>query len=231
MMDYTCAVVVRDINLRDLMMNTLGTLIPKIRYFNGICDFSNRSKRRFDLTIVNCEQKEDYDCFKDLANSLGEEQAVLLIGDQIRKTDYASSNIEVLDASIDSRDFIVHVCQKLMEVKLSRNNKWDDLHKPIFIKGESSYFRLNVPNVSFIEAHGNYVKIHLSNGKWILGNCSIKSIQRELPRGIFCRVHRSFIVSMDKVDNFTAQNLQIAGSIIPLGRNYKSKFEERMVKV
>ncbi len=130
------------------------------------------------------------------------------------------------------RELVVSITKRLIEANKEDLRRGAVLpKKEIFLKGDSSYFRLDLKKVAYFEAFGNYIKVHYSNGAWVIANCTIKSIEEKLPQNIFCRVHRSFIVKMHSVDNFTAQNLQVKDRIIPIGRNFKSSFEHRMIKL
>lgn len=146
-------------------------------------------------------------------------------------TDY-SPDTNFIGYSVRDREFILSITKKLINANKEEFDKTNNKpRKEIFLKGDSSYFRLDFERILYFEAFGNYLKVHYSDDTWAIANCSIKSIEEELPQNVFCRVHRSFIVKMHRIDNFTSQNLQIQKNIIPIGRNFKASFEHKMVKL
>ncbi len=65
---------------------------------------------------------------------------------------------------------------------------------------------------------------HLKKEK-ISSLLSIKAVESFLPSKVFIRVHRSFIVALDKIEEIERNNITIAGKLIPLGENYRELFK------
>lgn len=94
----------------------------------------------------------------------------------------------------------------------------------IFIKNKSRFIKTNVEDLYFVEALKDYVIFHTENEKYTL-HCTMKEIESRLPKNVFARVHRSFIVNMDKIHIIEYVNsvikLETTGKEIPLGASYK----------
>ncbi len=104
--------------------------------------------------------------------------------------------------------------------KLESNNKF------LFIKSEYKLLRVNLNDILFIEGMKEYVRIHITGQKPIMTLLSMKSLEAKLPENKFMRVHRSYIVNLEKVT--TVERLTIVfedKNRIPVSDNYKEKFQ------
>lgn len=81
-------------------------------------------------------------------------------------------------------------------------------------------------DITHIESLRNYVSIYLKEGKEIKTLNTMSNIEGKLPEVNFLRVHRSYIVAVDKIDAFTATSVKVAGQYIPIGRNYKDHVKQ-----
>lgn len=72
----------------------------------------------------------------------------------------------------------------------------------------------------YIESLKEYIRI-TTKGKTILTKFQLGQIEELLARNNFLRIHRSFIVAKDKIDAFTATDVEVGGKLIPIGRSYK----------
>lgn len=95
----------------------------------------------------------------------------------------------------------------------------------IFVKSEYKHLRINLKEVYYFEGLKDYVKIWLtSQPKPILTLMSLKTFEYELPEEMFMRVHRSFIVALDKIESVERGQLYINKQPITVAEQYKSKF-------
>lgn len=91
----------------------------------------------------------------------------------------------------------------------------------IFLKEEGRFVKVEVRKILFIEAQGDYMKVNIEGGKKLLILSTMKSIEKKLPPKHFLRVHRSFIVNINKISDLTENNLLIEKNIIPVGNSYR----------
>ncbi len=93
----------------------------------------------------------------------------------------------------------------------------------IFLREEGRLVKVEVRKILFIEAQRDYAKVYTEGGKKLLILSTMKSIESKLPSKHFLRVHRSFIVNINKISDLTESNLLIEKNIIPVGNSYREK--------
>jgi two-component system, LytTR family, response regulator LytT len=95
----------------------------------------------------------------------------------------------------------------------------------LFLKVEYQLVRIALDDILYIEGLKDYVKVHLKGvDKAVLSLTSLKALEEKLPSKRFMRVHRSFIVSLDKVTSMTKNSVQIGKMLIAVGDQYKEAF-------
>ncbi|WP_461643688.1 LytR/AlgR family response regulator transcription factor [Labilibaculum euxinus] len=92
----------------------------------------------------------------------------------------------------------------------------------IFVKSEKKMVKVFLNEILYIESLRNYVSIYQENGQEIVTLNTISNIEEKLPETNFLRIHRSFIIAIDKIESFTSSLVQVEQKYIPIGRNYKS---------
>lgn len=101
----------------------------------------------------------------------------------------------------------------------------------LFLKVEYQLVRVSYNDILYIEGLKDYVKVHLqSTTKPVLSLTSLKALEDRLPARKFMRVHRSFIVSLDKITSLTRNNIQIGNVTIPVSDQYKDTFTQFLNK-
>ncbi len=101
----------------------------------------------------------------------------------------------------------------------------------LFIKSEYKLLRINLNDIIYIEGMKEYVRIHLIKENPVMTLLSMKSLEEKLPKSQFMRVHRSYIVNLDKVK--TIERFRIVyddKTRIPISDNYKEQFQEFLDK-
>jgi DNA-binding LytR/AlgR family response regulator len=99
----------------------------------------------------------------------------------------------------------------------------------IFVKVEKKLFKLRFSDIFYIEAYGDYLKLH--TGKNILiATETMKNIEDKLPVAIFQRIHKSFIINLTKMEFIEANQVRIKERFLPVGATYKEEFEKRLKK-
>ena len=95
----------------------------------------------------------------------------------------------------------------------------------LFIHSEYQLTKVYIHEIAYIEGLGNYIKIYLvSSPKPILSKSSMKALEEKLPAGKFARVHKSFIVMIDKISSIRNESLKIKETEIPVSRSYRDSF-------
>ena len=99
----------------------------------------------------------------------------------------------------------------------------------IFVKSKSRLIKLNTKDIFFIEALKDYVVINTLNKRYTI-HSTMKDIERKMPQDFFLRVHRSYIVRLDKIAQIEQPNLILEenNKIIPIGGSYKEELIKRI---
>lgn len=96
----------------------------------------------------------------------------------------------------------------------------------LFVKVEFQWVRVDFSKILYIEGVKDYVKLRLqSPGKDILSRTSLKALEERLPGNRFMRIHRSYIVALDKITSITKNALCITKAEIPVGEQYRETFK------
>jgi DNA-binding LytR/AlgR family response regulator len=80
----------------------------------------------------------------------------------------------------------------------------------------------------YIEAFGDYVKIH-TDKKTLVVHSKLRTLEETLPAKDFVRVHRSYIVRIDKIKNIDTGNLQVGNKIIPISNSYRQLLFDKIL--
>lgn len=97
-----------------------------------------------------------------------------------------------------------------------------DNTKTLFIKTDSRLVQVFKEHVLYIEALGNYVTVFTTTGKYIVLS-TMKDLEAKLTAPDFARVHRSYIVRLDKITSIEDNFINVGGKSIPIGKNYKDE--------
>jgi len=101
----------------------------------------------------------------------------------------------------------------------------------LFLKSEYKIRRINFNDILYIEGLKDYVKVYINGeDKPILSLNSIKSLEQKLPEEKFMRVHRSFIVNLEKIETIERSRIIFGKIYIPVSDQYKDKFQEYLDK-
>jgi DNA-binding LytR/AlgR family response regulator len=95
----------------------------------------------------------------------------------------------------------------------------------IFIKGDKKQHQIDLEDLLFIEASGNYCKVYLNDGV-IVTLEKISEFENILSASRFLRVHKSFIVSKSKIKTIEGNRIHIMSHKIPVGQTYKKLVRE-----
>jgi len=101
------------------------------------------------------------------------------------------------------------------------SNSSQATNRRFFVKGDKKYHQVNSENIIFIEAYGNYTKVFFKN-EMIISHEKISYYESLLGEKDFMRVHKSFIVALDKIKLIEGNRIFINDHQIPIGQTYKS---------
>ncbi|MEO2058808.1 MAG: LytTR family DNA-binding domain-containing protein [Mesonia sp.] len=165
----------------------------------------------------------------DLLDNLEEKPEIIFV---TGKTQYAFQAfnyqaIDYLQKPVIKDRFNVAV-KKALDLYLVKNEKLNTLDENyIFIKSNLKKHRLYLDKVKYVEAFGDYVKI-VTDGETYTVLSTMKGFADSLPSEQFLRVHKSFIVNLFRIKNYSSKIVYLEDKEIPLSRNRKKDLEDSL---
>jgi DNA-binding LytR/AlgR family response regulator len=98
----------------------------------------------------------------------------------------------------------------------------------VYLKVDKDMKKIFVNDIVYIESWKDYVKIFLANGKNLIVKQTITAMENLLSEHKFMRVHRSYMVSLNKISGYNGISVQLETNEIPIGRLYKQAVMERL---
>lgn len=99
----------------------------------------------------------------------------------------------------------------------------ESTHDFIFIKTENRLEKITISNIIYIEGMRDYRRIHTKN-KRIMTLQNFKELEQMIPSNKVCRVHKSYMVALDKIESIERNRIKIGEELIPISETYKSGF-------
>jgi len=116
--------------------------------------------------------------------------------------------------------------QKLADVEVAASMPKEE-NKPatsfIYLRVDRKMIKVILNDVLYIESDKDYVKVYTDKG-FVITRQTIASIEAMLSDSQFIRVHRSYIVSLNKLKSFTAETVEIGDKELPIGKLYRNNF-------
>ena len=156
----------------------------------------------------------------DIAHALPPESCLIFT---TAHAQYALNGFELDAVDFLHKPFAYERFEKAVEKALrfieAKRNK---VPENIIIKQEYNNISVTTSDILYIEAMENYTKIFRTSGNYILSRTSLKAIQKMLPKDRFLRTHRSYIISINKIERFSKREITLKGcsATIPIGRQY-----------
>ena len=99
----------------------------------------------------------------------------------------------------------------------------------LFLRADRKNLKIQLHEILFVESLKDYVKV-VTKDRTIVSKQSISTIEENLPEEAFLRIHRSFIVSISKIESFTAGLIQVGKYELPVSRSYRHEVEKALRK-
>lgn len=99
----------------------------------------------------------------------------------------------------------------------------------IFVRSERKMIKIDFDTIIYIESYSDYLKIHLNastalnTSATVITRETISSIEAKLPKALFLRIHRSYIISIASINSFTNEHITIQNKALPISRTYKKE--------
>lgn len=102
-------------------------------------------------------------------------------------------------------------------------------HNFIFVKSEHNIIKIDLNQIHYIEGYKDYLKIHTEQPRPLLTITTLRAIEQILPPS-FVRIHKSYIVSVDKILSFRNGKIAVKDKQLPLGDSYRDVFNKVVVE-
>lgn len=144
--------------------------------------------------------------------------------------------LEVVDYLVKPfsyQDFLKAIkrAEKLINLEKRSFENIESNNEFLFLRSDYKIRRLNLNDIQYIEGLNDYVRIHAASSREpIQSQVTLKTIESKLPAGKFMRIHRSFIVNLQKVETIDRGRIVFGKVYIPVGDKFKEKFEDYLRK-
>ncbi|WP_428235736.1 LytR/AlgR family response regulator transcription factor [Gracilimonas sp.] len=98
----------------------------------------------------------------------------------------------------------------------------------ITIKADGKLYRVGVNEIMFAESQGDYITVHTKEKK-LTFNQTLKDFYSQLPESLFSRVHKSYVVSLAKIEYLEGNLIKLGNHSLPVGKAYKEAFLEKYI--
>ena len=115
----------------------------------------------------------------------------------------------------------------ILPKKKNRNEIKTIENEHLFIKDNGILKKIKLDDILWLEAMGDYIKIHVP-GKWYIVKTTLKAAEDKITSPRFMRVHRSYIVALDKIDAIEDGVLTIMNKAVPVGESYRPLLMQKL---
>jgi DNA-binding LytR/AlgR family response regulator len=211
-------------------LKILKKLLEKQTSFSVLSCFDNFIDSKHFLNSINIDvvfisfSLPEFDPFVFL-DSIKSDSKIVFISNQ---TEHAFKSFEY-----NTLDYIEHPLneEKIQRIEMKFQklfNNSDEKIKPyLYIKSNLKKRKIYTKDIKWVEALGDYVKVITSNSNIIVLS-SLRSFEKKLPINKFLRIHKSYIINLDRVDNLSNKTVEIESNLIPVSRNKKAELEKML---
>ncbi len=242
-MILSCAIIDDEplaVSLLESYVNKTPFLRLEGKYNSAINALSVLNRQPVDLLFLDIQMPELNGM--EFSRMIGSETRIIFTTafEQYALDSYKANALDYLLKPISYPDFLKSAQKALQWYDLLRrpsaerevaSSAASSEAERIFIKTEHRLVQIPLQKILYIEGLKDYVKIHIEDEpRSILSLMSMKSMEEILPEERFVRVHRSFIVQLEKIRVIERNRIVFGKEYIPISDSYKNKFQELLVR-
>ncbi len=214
---------------------TMQQLVSQVRDLTLLGDCANAldaynlmHEQKVDLLLLDIEMDEMTGL--ELIKNLGSKRPIIVF--TTSKKEYAAEAFDLnvadyLVKPVTPSRFIAAI-DKVRDILQSNIDEYKlNDEEFIFIRDSNIVRRLNIDDILYAEAMGDYVKLHTSQ-KYFAIHATLKSVEERLSPGKFIRIHRSFIAAVNKIDSIQDGTLIIKNKSVPVADAYRAALNKRL---
>ncbi|MBT8299580.1 MAG: LytTR family DNA-binding domain-containing protein [Maribacter sp.] len=195
-------------------------------YSSGIPALSSIRQNQVDLVLLDIELPIVSGF--DLLESLEVPPMIILISS---KADYAMKAfdydiLDYLQKPVKKTRFKKAIDRALAQQHINTSLKDEDDFVDVTVNFQKK--KIYLSSIKWIQAFGDYIKIVTNEGDFLILS-TMKAFLKRMPDNQFVRIHKSFIVNVSKVDNWSATKVEVEGTKLPMSRSRKEELEEVLV--
>jgi len=216
-----------------LALIVIEKLIKKFPLLNMMATFDDAisgaeflKQHQADLLLIDINMPDISGL--ELVSSLPEKPMIIFI---TAHRDFAieSHELDALDyllkpISEDRFDKAISKAVEFYSYKLAK----PESEAVLFVRAEYQLVKIRLSDIEYIESMEDYCKIHVVNAKPIMTLIALKTLAEKLPLSKFRRIHRSYIVSLDKIKSVVNKKVKLATAELPVSNSYMSSITEWM---
>lgn len=205
---------------------TITKLVNESANLNLVDDFANALEAKNtinhkDVDLIFLDIEMPLINGFDLLDGLKNKPQIIFITSKadyaVKAFDYEATDF--LQKPISKERFLKAV-KKAIELHQLKNETHENLGEAIIIKSNLKKLKVYSTKIKWVEAFGDYIKIITDSDSHLVLS-TMKSFENELPPGKFLRVHKSYIVNVERIDKFNSKFAEIGNTKIPISRNKK----------
>ncbi len=223
----TTCLIVDDDPSSILMIKFLCEHVPTLNIVgecsNSIDAFGLLNKQKIDLLFLDIQMKDMSGI--ELVKSLGKNAPLIIFissSDQYAAEAFDLNVVDYILKPVTLPRFLQSM-QKVDKALKCKKESFSIVEQEcIFVKDRTALQRININEILFCEASGDYVKVHTSNKYFIL-NKSLSFFSKKFSKNIFLKVHRSYLAATDKIDRVDDGYVYIKEKKIPYSNTYRAE--------
>jgi len=226
------ALIVDDNDIARTTLSHLAKQVPNLtivnEYSNAIEAYHHLQNNQVDLIFLDIEMPEMTGI--ELTKALSGKETIIIFTSSNK--DYALEAFELNIADYILKPVMparfLQAVSKAQSILESRKDEVEVTKDEfLFVRDSNITRRLKLDDIFYAEAMGDYVKFY-TREKMFAIHGTMKSAEERLPKDNFIRVHRSFIIAVDKIDTLQDGGIMINGKFIPVADAYRKSLNTRM---
>jgi DNA-binding LytR/AlgR family response regulator len=215
----------------EMSRNMVKHFVEKTESLNlvGVCEDPIEAanilkKTKVDILFLDIEMPNmsGYDLIKTLENP---PQIIMITAKKEHAAEAFDYNVtDYLVKPITYTRFFQAVSRAKDNIQLFRGRSRSN---EIYVRTESKIVKISLDDLLYVEALADYIMLFTADSKYIV-HSTMKGFQSKLPADKFVRIHRSYIVNIDKVSSIENLFVVINNKYIPIGASYKDDFMNRL---
>nr|WP_068888306.1 LytTR family DNA-binding domain-containing protein [Pedobacter panaciterrae] len=135
-------------------------------------------------------------------------------------------NLDVVDYLVKPVPFsrflkAVEKARELYQMRKVKPKQVQPENDHVFVNANYSLVKVRMQDITFIEGLKDYVRINIEDGKQVITRMGLKGVEEKLSSGRFMRIHKSYIIALEKIESIQKTQVIIAGTEIPIGEGYR----------